>query len=96
MDAIKKSQRQESVALGEEVVEGWGEDGEHALVGFERVVEVDDGAGTEVALNLREHLFRGARRFVVAGEDVPIDETIALLMQGAALTESRFAIRRPE
>ena len=80
--------------MGEEIVEGLGEDGEHALVGFERVVEVDDRAGTEVTLNLREHLFRSACGFVVAGEDVPIDETIALLMQGTALAEGRFAVRR--
>ncbi len=31
----KKSQRQEGIALGEEVVDRLGEDGEHALVGFE-------------------------------------------------------------
>ena len=86
-------ERKEGVALLQEPVDGLREDGEHALVGFEGVVEIDDRTGTSLSFDLREHLLRRACGFIIACEDIPVDEAVAELVNSASLAESGFAVR---
>ena len=79
-----------------EPFDGLREDGEHALVGLEGVVEIDDGTGAHLAFDLSEHMLGCHRGIIVLREDVPIDDLIAELMQGTALRESGFAVGRTE
>lgn len=93
---LLKLQCGESVALLHKPLDGLRKDGEHALIGLEGVVEIDDGTGAHLALDLREHILGCSCRVIILREDIPIDNAIAELMQGAALRKRGFAVRRSE